>query len=142
MIRFNMHLMMLYDLYQVLYDNLVSSKGYYGFWKEMNNIVMQEASYGNIYDISDFSSEVTREEVIISCSIVEWREKLEQYFNVSRDFILKNKAIPYLTKDLIEKNDINTLGKYIKRVLLDSIASDIFSKIITNNRSINVGELS
>ncbi|QGR02754.1 ribonuclease D [Ehrlichia ruminantium] len=132
----------LYELYQILYDNLISSQRLLWFLEEMNNIVMQEASYGNIYDIFDFSSEVTKEEVIISCSIVEWREKLAQYFNVSRDSLLKNKAIPYLAKDLMEKSDISTLKKYIKKeYLLHNTVSDIF-EIINNNQSINVGELS
>ncbi|CAH58427.1 ribonuclease D [Ehrlichia ruminantium] len=132
----------LYELYQVLYDNLISSKRLLWFLEEMSNIVKQEASYGNIYDISDFPSEVTKDEIIISWSIVEWREKLAKYFNVNRDFVLKNKAIPYLAKDLVGKSDISILKKYIKKeYLLHDTTFDVF-QIISNNQSIDVGGLS
>ena len=131
----------LYKLYHMLYDNLVSAGRLPWFLEEMNNILLQEVNYNDIYDIPDSACDITKAEIIIVRSIVEWREKLAQFFNVSRDFILKNKLILCLAKDLIKKSDIDTLGKYVKKeYLLHNTGFNLFS-IVNYNQSVNVDEL-
>ncbi|MGN7618654.1 MAG: ribonuclease D [Ehrlichia sp.] len=79
----------LHKLYRILYDNLVSADRLSWFLEEMNGILSQGFSYDNVYYMPDSVSDVTKAEIIVIRSIVEWREKLAQFFNVNRDFILK-----------------------------------------------------
>ena len=132
----------LYKLYHILYDNLASAGKLRWFLEEMDNILSQEVNYNDIYDISDSAYDITKAEIIIARSIVEWREKLAQFFNVSRDFILKDKLILCLTRDLIKKNDMSILGKYVKKeyLLHNNEEFDLFN-IVDYNQSLNVDEL-
>ncbi|AHX04688.1 ribonuclease D [Ehrlichia japonica] len=131
----------LYELYKMLYNNLVDAGRLLWFLEEMDNIVSQEANYSNICDIPDFTSDITKEEVIVVKSVIEWREKLAQFFNLNREFILKNKMVLYLVRDFIKKSDITTLSKYIKKEYLSyDTVSDLF-KVIDSNHSVDVNSL-
>ncbi|AAZ68735.1 ribonuclease D [Ehrlichia canis] len=131
----------LHELYQILYDNLVDSGKLLWFLEEMDNIVLQELNYSNVCDIPDLSSDITREEIIVVKSVIEWREKLAQFFNLNRELILRNKVMLSLIKDFIRKSDISTLSKYIKKeYLTHGIVADLL-EIINNNQDVNVDEL-
>ena len=131
----------LYKLYHILYDKLVSSDKLSWFLEEMDSILLQEISYTDVESITDSASNITKTEIIFIKSIVEWREKLAQFFNVNRDLILKNKLILCLARDLIKNNDISTLSRYIrKEYLLYNTICNIFD-IIDYNHSINLDEL-
>ncbi|KJV65569.1 MULTISPECIES: ribonuclease D [Ehrlichia] len=131
----------LYELYKILYNNLVNAGRLSWFLEEMNSIVLQEVNYSNICNIPDFASDITKEEIIVVKSVIEWREKLAQFFNLNREFILKNKVVLYLVRDFIKKGDITTLSKYIKKEYLSHDTVSDLLKVIDSNRSVDINDL-
>ncbi|AHX06855.1 3'-5' exonuclease family protein [Ehrlichia chaffeensis str. Liberty] len=131
----------LYELYQILYNNLLDAGKLPWFLEEMNNIVLQEVNCNDVFDIPDFGSDMTKEEIIVVRSVIEWRERLAKFFNLNREFILKNKVMLSLVRDFIKKSDISTLGKYIKKEYLSCDAVSDLLQVIDNNQSVNIDEL-
>ncbi|AHC39468.1 ribonuclease D [Ehrlichia muris] len=131
----------LYELYKILYNNLVNAGRLSWFLEEMNSIVLQEVNYSNVCNITDFAPDIAKEEIIVVKSVIEWREKLAQFFNLNREFILKNKVVLYLVRDFIKKGDITTLSKYIKKEYLSHDTVSDLLKVIDSNRSVDINDL-
>ena len=131
----------LYELYKILYNNLVNAGRLSWFLEEMNSIVLQEVNYSNVCNITDLAPDIAKEEIIVVKSVIEWREKLAQFFNLNREFILKNKVVLYLVRDFIKKGDITTLSKYIKKEYLSHDTVSDLLKVIDSNRSVDINDL-
>ena len=126
----------LHKLYGILRD-ILSEKGRLSWCiQDMEQISdMFTDNYDSMLEGMEFFNDLTQQELVISRSVVEWREKAARFLNVNRNIIMNSKCVFGITQDFLANGDDNVLSKYVQDTYLKDIPFSL-TEVLNSNMNI------